>query len=145
MFNTRKPVFMLAESSLTNGASATARIDTLGYKYLELFLRQSTSNSTSNKLATCKLSEADVTSSTSATAITKFVGGGAGGFTIPAADTANPQAYSFQIDLRGRKRYIFLEVSPVTTQTFTAVGALGRAEQNLQTAAHLGTALFVEG
>jgi len=145
MYDQMKPVVMLAETSLTNGASSTSRIDTLGYKRLTLVLRQSTSNSTSNKLATCKLSEADVTSSSSATSITEFVGGGTGGFTIPAADASNPQIYEFNVDLLGRKRYLFLEVSPVTTQTLTAVGLLFRGEQNIATAAGLGIAALIEG
>lgn len=140
-----KTVSMLAPTSLTNGASATGRIDTLGFKFLDLTVFQTTSNSTSNKLATCKLTEADVTSSSSASSITAFVGGGTGGFTIPAADATNPQLYDFRVDLRGRKRYIFIEVSPVTTQTLYALGKLHKGEQPPVDATAEGIALLVEG
>jgi hypothetical protein len=145
MHVTGKPVVMLAESSVTNGGTVTARVDTLGFKQLTLIVRQSTSDTTSHSLSTVKLGQGDVTNSTSATDITKFVGGGAGGFTIPAADASNPQVYMFNVDLRGKSRYIFLTLTPQTTQTFTAVALLTKGENIKNTASDYSIAALIEG
>ena len=137
------PVISLAEASVTNAGSATARVDTRGYSRLSLILRQSTSNGVTNNLSVCKLSEGSDTNITSSTNITGFVGDTS--FTIPDADTSNPQVYVFNLDLRGRQRYIYLTASPLTTQTFTAVWLLHRAKETPVTAAQTGVALLIEG
>lgn len=145
MIQNAKAVLVLATTSLTNGATGTGSVDCMGFDKLSLDILQTTSNNTTNKLATCKLSESDTTDATNFSDITAFVGGGAGGFTVPAADTSNSQLYKLNVDLRGRKRYIKLSVSPVTTQSLTAIANLTKAEQQPVSAANAGVALLVEG
>lgn len=135
-----KPVIVIEGASTTNGGTASGLIDTRpdnGYKALYLCIAQGTSNSTSNKLTVCKLTEAD-TSNGSFTAIVPFTGGTqtstSVGFVIPTASTSAQQKYMLNVDLRGRKRWLKLEASPVTTQIITAVGLLDRAEQSPPTA-----------
>ena len=135
----------LKESSVTNAGTATAAIDTLGFKHLALLLTQSTSNNTTNKVSVCKLSESDTTDATNYSDIAAFVGGGAGGWTIPAASTTATEKYQFHVNLLGRKRYIKLTVSPVTTQTFSLASVLTTGEQPPVTAAGASVDAFVEG
>ena len=130
-----KPVICIADTSTTNGATTSGLIDTrpdLGYKALYLCISQGTSNSTSNKLTVCKLTESD-TSNGTFSAIVPFTGGTqtstSVGFVIPAAHASAQQKYMMNVDLRGRKRWLKLELSPVTTQILGAVGMLDRGEQ----------------
>jgi len=130
-----KPVIVIDDVSTTNGATASGLIDTRpdnGYKLLHLTVKQATSNSTSNKLTVCKIEECD-TSNGTFTAIVPLTGGTqtstSVGFVIPAAHASAQQKYQFTIDLRGRKRWLKLTLSPVTTQILGAVGMLDRGEQ----------------
>lgn len=145
MFPQSKALVLLAATSLTNGATGTGAIDTLGYDYLSIDLLQTTSNNTTNNLSVCKLSHSDTTDATNYSDITAFVGDGAGGFTIPVADTQNSQLYKFNLDLRGKKRYIKFTGSPVTTQTLAAIANLFRAEEAPVTATKAGVGVLVEG
>ena len=145
MLSQPKAVLALATTSVTNAGTATGVVDTLGYSRLSLDVLQTTSNAVTNNLSVCKLSESDTTDATNYSDITKFVGDGAGGFTIPAADTSNSQLYKFNLDLKGRKRYIKFTGSPVTTQSLTAIANLTRGENDPITAATAGVALLVEG
>lgn len=140
-----KAVLVLATTSLTNGATGTGSVDTLGYDFLSLDVLQTTSNAVTNNLSVCKLAESDTTDSTNYSDVTKFVGDGTGGFTVPNADTSNSQLFKMNMNLRGRKRYIKLSASPVTTQSITAIANLHRGEQAPVTAANVGVALLVEG
>ena len=145
MLSQSKAVLALATTSVTNAGTATGVVDTLGFSRLSLDVLQTTSNNTTNNLSVCKLSESDTTDATNYSDITKFVGDGAGGFTVPAADTSNSQLYKFNLDLKGRKRYIKFTGSPVTTQSLTAIANLTRGENDPITAATAGVALLVEG
>lgn len=145
MYPQTKAVLVLATTSLTNGATGTGSVDTLGYSRLSLDVLQTTSNNTTNNLSVCKLSESDTTDATNYSDITAFVGDGADGFTIPAADTSSSQLYKFNLDLRARKRYIKFAGSPVTTQSLTAIANLSRGEQDPVTATNAGVSLLVEG
>jgi hypothetical protein len=145
MLSHPKAVLALATTSVTNAGTATGSIDVMGYDRLSLDVLQTTSDDTTNNLSVCKLSESDTTDATNYSDITAFVGDGTGGFTIPAANTSVSQLYKFNLDLRGRKRYIKLTASPVTTQSITAIGNLTRGEQDPMTATNAGVALLVEG
>lgn len=140
-----KAVLALATTSVTNGGTATGVVDTLGYDFLSLDLLQTTSNNTTNNLSVCKLAESDTTDATNYSDVTAFVGDGTGGFTVPVADTSNSQLYKFNMDLRGRKRYIKLSASPLTTQSLTAIANLHLGEQSPVSAANANVAVLVEG
>lgn len=147
MLPQNKVVFALDETSKTAGATATALIDCLGYDHLTLSVKCGTADVVSNKPTVLKLQEAETTDASNLANISGFVGGT--DFTIPNAVTAATAAvqnvYQFNVDLRGRKRYIGLSLSPATTQLVKAVAILGRAEQAPITAAKAGSALLVEG
>lgn len=142
-----KTVVNLLGTGVTAGATVTANIDTLGADFCSIDLVLGTSNTVSNKPSTLKLSESDDTVVTNFADITKFVGGGAGGFTIPNADTSNPNVYRFNVDCRARKRYLRLTATPLTTQQAVMVARLGRLDESPSSATETGTGVLalVEG
>jgi hypothetical protein len=140
-----KTVIPIAAVTTTAGTALTGIIDTLGYDTLALCVTQGTQSATTKPTA-LKLAEGDTT--TAFTDITKFVGGGTGGFTIPESYTSTTSGQwnvKFNVDLRGRKRY--LQVSHTTgTVTYAAtVGLLMRGENAPTTAVDAGCAALVEG
>ena len=118
---------VINDSGVTNGETATGNIDTLGYDWLTLDVMMTTSNDTTNNPSTLKLSESDDTVVTNFANISGAVGDT--DFTIPAADTSASAIYKFNVDLRGRKRYIKLSVTPVTTQGVHAIANLGLGDE----------------
>lgn len=139
-----KSVLVISPTSTTNGATTTGRIDMLGYDFAVINVCTTTSNSTSNNVATLALAEGDTTSAF--TNITAFVGDGAGGFTIPTAKTGVDSIIAqMRVDMRGRKRYLQLSVSPVTTQTIWANATLYRGDEAATVTANSGADVLVEG
>lgn len=150
-----KPVLCFADVSKTAGATATGIIDTLDtttgirYDFLCLALKEATADVVSNKPTVLKFTEDDTSNITSASAIVALTGGTATsatvGFTIAAANTSATTLTVFNIDLRGRKRYLFLSVSPATTQVNGAWGVLGRGSQAPSTATLGSIKQLIEG
>lgn len=142
-----KAVLAISPVSLTNGATATkVLIDTKGFDFASIDVMLSAADVVSNVPQTLKLQEADVTNATSLTDINEFKAGT--GFTInPVAgtSTAVQNIYKFEADLRGRKRYLAVELSPRTTQVVAAVANLSRAEQAPVSAAEAGALNVVRG
>ena len=125
-----KQVIAISPAQFTNAATATGQIDTLGYDYLTLDVAMATSNNTTNNPSVLKITEGDTTVISSAAAITALTGDGTGGFTIPASVTSGDWGVKFNLDLRKRKRYLFLSVSPLTTQVITAIANLSHGEES---------------
>lgn len=121
----------------TNGETVTGIIDRLDYDWMKIDVVASTSNVVSNKPSTIKLMESDDTVVTNFANISGAVGGT--DFTIPNANTAATaliqNIYSFNVDLKARKRYIRVSYTPLTTQTVTVLANLGRGRQAPVTAA----------
>jgi hypothetical protein len=128
----------------TNAATSTARLDTLGFDWATIDVVMGTSNATT-KPTTLKISEGDGTVAASASDITKFVGGGAGGFTIPAMDTAAATTVKFNIDLRPRKRYLFVTLAPASVHNTAVIANLAKGEKAPITATLAGVNALVEG
>jgi len=141
---TGKQVIPFSPASFTNGATANGTIDTQGFDYLQLDVAMSTSNDTTNNPSVLKLSESDDTVVTNFADITAAVGDGTGGFTIPAAVTQGTWGLRFGVDLRKRKRYIDIDVSPVTTQVIAAIGTLKRGDELPVTATPANVKALVE-
>ena len=118
---------VINDSGVTNGETATGNIDTLGYDWLTLDVMMTTSNAVTNNPSTLKLSESDDTVVTNFANISGAVGDT--DFTIPNADTSASAIYKFNVDLRGRKRYIKLSVTPLTTQGVHAIANLGLGDE----------------
>ena len=146
MMNQFKADIMITPVSTTNAGTASGYIDTLGYDEVWITMTQGTTNTTSNNLTVCNITEGETTVIGASTAITELTGDGSGGFTIPAGDTSSPQVYLFHIDKRTgpRKRYLFLAASPLTTQIIGATALMGRGKEAPVSATNAGAALLVE-
>ena len=144
-----KPVLCFADISKTNGATATGTVDTydsstgIKYDFLQLNLVEATADVVSNKPSVLKLSHSDTTNSTDFSDLTGFVGGT--DFTIANGNTSATSITTFNIDLRGKKRYIKLTVSPRTTQIDGAWGFLGRGHQSPVNATQANVKQLIEG
>lgn len=116
---------LLLASSPDSTQSHTAVIDTLGYDRLALGLAFGTVAQTTPEI-TIKVGEGDTTSSF--TDIDALVAGGASGFTkpTPPTNTSVANTMQFDIDLRHRKRYLLLTVTPFTTKEVTSFASLSR-------------------
>jgi hypothetical protein len=130
MYPQSKADLFLDTTSVTNGGTATANLDTIGFDFVSIDLISTTASAGTVNPSVLKLSESDDTVATNFADITALVGDGTGGFTIPSwfTQTADRQVLKFNIDLRHRKRYLRLTVSPTTTQSFTALANLHRGE-----------------
>lgn len=143
-----KYVWALQSDSNTNGETATSSaIDCQDYHSLAISVFATTSDNVTNNPSVLKLQESDDTEATNFADITKFVGDGTGGFTIPNSQTDDVTGpfVVFNVDLRGRKRYIQVVASPVTTQVLDVVGILGRANQMPDTAALVNAQAVING
>lgn len=140
---TAKTVVAINQASTTNGATASGNIDTLGFDFVMVDTLMTTSNNVTNNPSVLKLSESDDTVVTNFTDIAALVGDGAGGFTIPNAYTQDDWVHRFEVDLRGRKRYLKLSVTPVTTQSITGLAHLMRGQAAPDSAAAAGVAGLV--
>lgn len=150
-----KPFLCFADVSKTAGATATGTIDTLDtntnnkYEFLQLTLKEPTADVVSNKPTVLKITESDTSNITDGTAIVEFTGGTATstsvGFVIANANTSNVTLTAFNIDLKGRKRYLHLTVSPATTQVVGAWGVLGHGKVAPATATLAGIKQLIEG
>ena len=138
----------IASASVTNGATATATaIDTnpsgVGpAKHVTIDIVATTANVVSNKPGTLKLQHSDTTDASNYSDITGSVGGT--DFTIPNADTTNPNLYKFNVNMVGRKRYIKVAYSPQTTQTVFAVANLHWNQQAATTATRANVLALVD-
>lgn len=142
-----KGVVVLKPQSLATTATATGNIDTIGHDVCDIDITLDSAASTTNNPAVLKLSSSDDTVVTNFADITEFVGDGAGGFTIPNADAANPQLVRMSVNLlKNRKRFLKLALTPAgATQLVGASARLSRAENSPRTAALAGLAAHVIG
>lgn len=143
-------VFVCSQpAAIVNNASVTQNvIDTQGYRFLrvEVFL-----GATDIALSALKLQEADAKSSSTALTSGADITGTVFGTdkndtgvtsTLPSATDDN-KLFTFEIDLRGRKRYILpvVTVGSGSTGAYTTVVArLARGENSPTTAAQKGSA-----
>jgi hypothetical protein len=125
-------------ASVASNATFTHEIDTLGYKYASIDVMFSPFTASNVSLASVlKVGEADTAGATAAD-ITALVGGGAGGFTIAATGASTGANIGgiarFNVDLRGRKRYLTVTVSPSTTVAVVSSARLSKGETHATTA-----------
>lgn len=136
MLPTPKTVVAFSAST-TNAATASGNIDTLGFDHCVVHMIETAADAATNNMSVLKISEADTTDATNFADVTGLVGDTA--FTIANAPTSGTQvAVQMRIDCRGRKRYLKLSASPITTQVLTGVATLYRGEE-APTAAGTGT------
>ena len=146
MFPQSKVVVFLLTTSVTNAGTATSQnLDCMGADFVSIDLVQTTSNNTTNNPSVLKLQQSDTTDASNFSDLSGFVGDT--DFTIPTVgtNTATISSYKFNVDMRHRKRYLRLLVSPVTSQDFTALANLHLNERSPVSAADVNASVVVSG
>ena len=134
-------VYTPAASAATD-ASTSQSFSTLGYDQANIFIQPGTMSAGSETLRTIAISESDTaTTPASMTDIVALAVGTATSTSVPTAMPAIAKilggaVLAFQIDLRARKLYMGVEVTPgVTTNALSILTLLSRAEESADTAA----------
>ena len=140
-----KQVIAINNAVATNAATASGNIDTLGFDYVSIDVSTTTSNAATNNPSVLKISESDDTVVTNFADVTAFVGDGVGGWTVPNSVTTGVWGVKLNIDLRARKRWLKVTVSPLTTQTISAVANLSLGDTTPVDATGAGVKALVEG
>jgi len=122
-----KQVIAINQASTTNAGTASGNIDTLGHDYAIIDIITTTSDAVTNNPSVLKLSESDDTVVTNFANVSGFVGDT--DFTIPNSVTSGDWGVQLRVDLRARKRYLKVSVSPLTTQNITAIANLFKSEE----------------
>ena len=147
-----KGVVLVAPVAATDGDTAAATVDCKGFSFANISVIAGTAANTT-KHPTLKVTECDTSNGTFAD-ITAFIGTTgtavttASGFCIPEACTAGgTQKWTvmFDIDLKGRKRYLALTYEIGTNQTFAAFALLSKAAELPITATKAGVNVLVQG
>lgn len=121
-------------ASVASTATTSSRIDCAGFDFAKILISCGTQTTTDPAITTITLKESDDTVATNFAAIAAFTGGTATstsvGFVIPAVTVTGLGAgVLLQVDLRKRKRYLLLNMTPGTTLVMAAHVELTRAEK----------------
>jgi hypothetical protein len=107
-------------------ATSTLTVDRIGYDHVSVSAIRA-ANASTVFASVLKVEESDDNSDY--TDVTALVGGGTGGFTIPAVtDTNSAAIVQMDIDCRARKRYLKVSMTPGVTATLGIVAGLSKAE-----------------
>lgn len=119
----------LPTAAVGSTATATLTVDCIGYDHLSMTVLRA-SNASTVFANVIRVEESDE-SNANFTNVTALVGGGTGGFTIPAvSNTAATSILKFDIDTRAKKRYLRVSYTPGATATVAITGRLGRPEES---------------
>jgi len=140
-----KTVASLGTADTATNATFTHSIDTLGYDYASIDVVMEASTATTAAVALAlKLGQSDTNSAFAD--ITAFVGGGSGGFTIPTTSlTGASNIVRFNLDMRGKRRYLQVSATPVAASVVCSVARLGKGDVGPVSAAEVGVAAVVSG
>ena len=112
---------LVAPQAMTNSATVTANLDTLGASYATIRVALASEINTNAIGPTLSLLESDDTVATNFATVTA---------NRTAEDITDAASVTYGVDLRGRKRYLRLSVTTETTTndnvTVSAVGTLSR-------------------
>jgi hypothetical protein len=129
-----KTVLMLAPQSNDTSSTVFGDIDTLGFDYLTIDLAEGTASASASAVGDLGLCESDTnpTNFAGGDAITACVGGSAvddtHGFVFPQQGSNKTNIYKFNLDLRGRKRYIGCKYTQGVDASIAMIGTLSRGE-----------------
>lgn len=137
-----KQVIAINQASTTNAGTASGNVDTLGYDYATIDVITTTSDDTTNNPSVLKLSESDDTVVTNFANVSGTVGDT--DWTIPAAVTTGDWGVKFGVDLRARKRYLKVSLSPLTTQSVTAIANLFKGDEGPDSSTDANVVALVE-
>lgn len=140
-----KTLAKIGDADTATNATFTHAIDTLGYDYASIDIVFEASTATTDDVANAlKLGQGDT--ATAFTDITAFVGGGSGGFTIPGSSVTDASnIVRFNVDMRGKKRYLNVSATPAFATRVASVVRLGKAEVGPVSASEVGVAAVVSG
>lgn len=127
-------------------ATATLTIDTLGYDHCSVNVVRA-SNASTVFANVIKVEESDE-SNANFTNVTALVGGGTGGFGIPAIGataTGSASVLKLDVDTKAKKRYLKVSYTPGATATVAILARLGRGEEAPVTAADANVIGLVKG
>jgi hypothetical protein len=124
-----------AAASVAASATHSHEIDTAGFKFASIDVVYSPFTATTSAYASvCKVQESDASGSGQTDITGLSVTAGAG-----ATTGANVGAVArFNVDLRGRKRYLTVVTSPGNTVAVVTAARLSKAEQHAVTASESG-------
>ena len=124
-------------STVTSAAgTATLTVDTLGYAYASVDVLVATSSTPANTAASI-LNVLTLTQGDSSASVTSTV------YTVsaPAASvavTAQPSVVRFDVDLRGKSRYLKVDATPASSLATTIVCRLGKGQEGPESASAKG-------
>jgi hypothetical protein len=128
------------------GSTATAQlvIDTIGYDHASIAVLRASNASTVFANAV-KVEESDASGS-GYSDVTALVGGGTGGFSIPAVSaTGSVSVLKIDVDTKAKKRYLRVNYTPGASANVAIVARLGRAEVSPENASQAGVIGLVRG
>lgn len=124
-----------AAASVAANATHSHEIDTAGYKYATIDVIYSPFTAATAAFASvCKVQEHDVTGTGQTDVTGLSITAGAGSTTGAAVGAVA----RFNVDLRGRKRYLTVTTSPGNTVAIVSNARLSKAEQAGVTASEVG-------
>ena len=130
---------------ITTSATHSMEIDTLGFRVASIdvaFEKVAAAGTNSAVALVLKLQHGDSTSSYSD--LSGYVGGTS--FTIPTpANTSSDVVVRFDVDLRGKKRYLKVVATGNATGSVYSVARLGKPEDGPDTATEKGASVAVVG
>jgi hypothetical protein len=133
----------LPTAAVGSTATSTLTIDRLGYDHVSVSAIRA-SNASTVFASVLKVEESD--NDSDYTDVTALVGGGAGGFTIPAvSDTNSAAIVQMDIDCKAKKRYLKVSMTPGASATLGIVAGMSRAEVAPTNAAGKGLIGWVVG
>lgn len=145
MFHAQNDKVLATLPTAAVGATATSTltIDRLGYDHVSVSAIRA-SNASTVFAGVLKVEESDNNSDYSN--VTALVGGGTGGFTIPAvSDTNSAAIVKMDIDCRAKKRYLKVSMTPGASATIGIVAHLSKAEEAPVSASEAGVIGLVKG
>jgi hypothetical protein len=136
---------MIGVADTTTAQTAQHTIDTLGFSYASIDVVFEAAAATTDAICRAlKIEESDASGSGFAD-ITALVGGGTGGFSIPSSGsrTSGSNVVRINLDVRGRKRYLRVNATPVAASVVASVARLGRGEAGASDASSSGVQVVV--
>jgi len=123
-------------SVTTDGGTFTHEIDTYGADYVSVDVVYSTFTATSSAYATLKVQHSDTSGSGQTDVLTT---------TAVAGLTTGNHVARFNVDMRGKKRYLTVVGSPAKPATVCSVARLSKMEDEPYNAATAGVSNYVSG
>jgi len=140
-----KTAAKLSSGDIATNATHQHAIDTLGFDYASIdvvFEPVAAAGTNSSVAVALKLQQGDTTSSYAD--VDGYVGGT--DFTVPTpADTTSTSVVRFNVDMRGKKRYLNVYATPNVASPVVSVARLGKPEEAPVAASAAGVNVFVSG